>query len=108
MILPMQYATQFSSFKAYPGAYAGYPDHLGCTGARSKGFPLTRATLASIEPPGGPPPIDLPKAHGDREVALGDLGEEHPARALWVLLKQVPQQGLLHFAQLSARIKSWT
>ena len=30
MILPMQYATQFSSFKAYPGAYAanGLPAYV--------------------------------------------------------------------------------
>src|SRR6266568_3842994 len=69
---------------------------------------LTRAALATIEPPSDPPAVDMAKAHRNRSLPLADLVEEHPARALRILLEHAPQQGLLNFAQLSARIKGWT
>jgi hypothetical protein len=50
----------------------------------------------------------MAKAHRNRSLPLADLVEEHPARAPRILLEHALQQGLLNFAQLSARIKGWT
>jgi hypothetical protein len=50
----------------------------------------------------------MTKTHHNRHRSVGDLVEQHPARALRVLLEHAPQQGLLNFAQLSSSIKDWT
>src|SRR6266545_3164375 len=84
------------------------PDDLCARGNRPMPPSLTRAALATIEPPSDPPAVDMAKAHRNRSLPLADLVEEHPARALRILLEHAPQQGLLNFAQLSARIKGWT
>ena len=64
--------------------------------------------LRTIEPPCSPPPVEMANAHRNRSLPLGDLVEEHPARARWVLLEQAPQQGLLNFTQLAPSTKGWT
>src|SRR5215470_6420651 len=84
------------------------PDDLCARGNRPMPPSVTRAALATIEPPSDPPAVDMAKAHRNRSLPLADLVEEHPARALQILLEHAPQQGLLNFAQLSARIKGWT
>jgi hypothetical protein len=50
----------------------------------------------------------MAQAHRKRYLPLAELVEEHPARALRILLEHAPHQGLLNVAQLSARIKGWT
>src|SRR6266446_6365223 len=89
--------------------------HLGCDpddfcarGHRPITVSATRAALRTIEPPGGSPPIDMAQVHRNRQLPLGDLIEQHPARALWLLLEQAPQQSLLNFTELSSRTKRWT
>src|SRR5229473_756845 len=82
--------------------------HHRARGNRPRAFSLTRASLAPIASPGGPPPVDMTKAHRKRSLPLGDLVEKHSARALRLLLEQGPQQGLLNFAKLSSTIKGWT
>jgi len=84
------------------------PDDLCARGNRPMPPSVTRAALVTIEPPSDPPAVDMAKAHRNRYLPLADLVEEHPARALRILLEHAPQQGLLNFAQLSARIKGWT
>src|SRR6266849_2390582 len=84
------------------------PDDLCARGNRPMPPSLTRAALATIEPPIDPPAVDMAKAHRYRRLQLADLVEEPAARALRIRLEQDPQQGLLHFAQLSAKIQGWT
>ena len=43
-----------------------------------------------------------------RSLPVGDLGEQHPARALRVLVEHGPHQGLLNLAKLSPSTKGWT
>jgi hypothetical protein len=50
----------------------------------------------------------MTQAHRKPYLPVGDLCEEHAARALWLLVEQGPQHGLLNFAKLSATIKGWT
>ena len=50
----------------------------------------------------------MTKAHRKRYLPVGDLVEQHPARALRVLLEHAPQQGLLNCAKLSPSRKGWT
>src|SRR5215471_1404411 len=82
-------------------------DDLCASGNRPMALNLPRAAPATIEPPGGPPPIDMPQGHRKRSLPLGNLVEEDPARARRVLVEQGPQQGLLHLAELAPRPKSW-
>src|SRR5215813_11003931 len=42
------------------------PDHLRARGDRPRAFSLMRAALATIEPPGNPPPVEMAKAHRNR------------------------------------------
>jgi hypothetical protein len=89
--------------------------HIGCDpydlcprGNRPIALSTTRTALATIEPPRDPPPVDMAKAHCNRSLPLADLVEKHSARARRMFLEHAPQQGLLNFAKLSARIKGWT
>jgi hypothetical protein len=50
----------------------------------------------------------MAKTHRHRSLPLADLVEKHAARARRIFLEHAPQQGLLNFAKLSARIKGWT
>src|SRR5215510_13472387 len=84
------------------------PDHLCARGDRPMACSVMRAALATIEPPGNPPPVEMANAHRKRSLHLGDLVEEHPARARRVLVAQAPQQGLRHFIQLAPSTKGWT
>src|SRR6266446_10302115 len=84
------------------------PDDLCARGNRPMAFSLMRASLTAIEPPGGPPPVDMAQAHRNQYLPVGGLVEEDPAWAHRVLLEQAPPQGLLNFAQLSSSRKGWT
>src|SRR5712692_3322166 len=77
-------------------------------GTRAMAWRLTRAALATIELPLSPPAVDMADAHCQRSLSFGYLVEEHPTRALRVLVEQGPQQGLLHVAELSSSTKGWT
>src|SRR2546429_5139877 len=52
-------------------------------------------------PPCEPPPVDVAQTHGNHDLPFGGLVEQYPARTLRLFLEHTPQQGLLHFAQLS-------
>src|SRR6266511_3002030 len=84
------------------------PDDLCARGNRPMPPSLTRAALATIEPPSDPPAVDMAKAHRNRSLPFADLVAQHPARALRILLEHAPHQGLLNLGQLSARIIGWT
>src|SRR6266851_2971166 len=83
-------------------------DDLCQSGPRPRAFSGTRASLTAVEPPGGPPPVDMAQAHRNQYLPVGGLVEEDPAWARRVLLEQAPPQGLLNFAQLSSSRKGWT
>src|SRR5262249_23025386 len=83
-------------------------DDLCARGNKPIAFGWPGTAPATIEPPCGPPPIDMTQAHRKRDLPLGDLVEEQPARAGRVLVEQCPQQGLLHLAELAPCIKGWT
>ena len=77
-------------------------------GTRAMAWRLTRAALTTIELPVSPPAVDMAEAHCQRSLSFGSLVEEHPTRALRVLVEQGSQQGLLHVAELSSSTKGWT
>src|SRR6267143_6407177 len=70
--------------------------------SRSRGGRLTRTSLATIELPLHPPPVELAQADHNRSLPPRGLVKQQPARALRVLLEQAPQQGLLNVPELSA------
>jgi hypothetical protein len=76
--------------------------------SRPRVWRLTRTSLATIELPLHPPPVELAQADRNRSLPPRGLVEQQPARALRVLLEQAPQQGLLNVAELSAGTKRWT
>src|SRR5712691_8985056 len=76
--------------------------------SRPRGWRLTRTSLATIELPLHPPPIELAQADRNRSLPPRGLVESQPARALWVFLEHAPQQGLLKVAELSTGTKRWT
>jgi len=76
--------------------------------SRSRGGRLTRTSLATIELPLHPPPVELAQADHNRSLPPSGLVKQQPARALRVLLEQAPQQGLLNVPELSAGTKRWT
>jgi hypothetical protein len=86
----------------------GDVDDLCTRGRRRVACGSAWAALTTIEMPCGPPPIEMADAHRHRSLPLGDLVEQHPARALRVLMEQGPQQGLLHLAKLAPSTKGWT
>jgi hypothetical protein len=49
----------------------------------------------------------MTQAHRNRYLPVGNLVEEDPALAPWVLLEYGPQQGLRNLAQLSPSRKGW-
>src|SRR5712691_11026539 len=83
-------------------------DDLCARGTRPMAWHLTRASLATIELPLSPPAVDMADAHRHWSLSFGDLVEEHPTRALRVLLEHGPPQGLLHVAALSSSTQGWT
>src|SRR5260370_21021423 len=66
------------------------PHDLCARGNRPMLATLTWASLATIEPPGEPPAVDLAQAHRKRYLPLRNLVDEHPTQALQVLLEQPP------------------
>src|SRR5215470_636121 len=75
---------------AYKRQMGRDPDHLCARDHRPMACSLMWAALATIEPPCHPPPVEMANAHPHRSLHVGDLVEEHSARARWVLLEQVP------------------
>src|SRR6516164_9710079 len=70
-------------------------DHCCARGHRLRASSVPRAALATIEPPGSTPPVDMAQAHGQHDLLVGGLVEQYPTRARQILLEQVPQEGLL-------------
>jgi len=77
------------------------------TGHRLTAWRLTRASLAPIELPLSPPPVEMTDTHGHGSL-LDNFVEEHSAWALRILVEQAPQQGLLNFTKLAPSTKGWT
>src|SRR6266446_3736562 len=83
-------------------------DDLCASGHRPLVRRPARASLATIDLPGRPPPVEMADTHGNRSLVVSHLVEEHSAGALRVVMEQGPQQRLLHFAQLASRTTRWT
>ena len=69
--------------------------------------PVARASLAPIELPLPPPPVQVADAQRQRCLLLGGPVEQHAARARWVLVEQLPQQGFFNCTKLSPGTKGW-
>ena len=66
------------------------PDHCRTRGPRPRAIGVPRASLATIEPPGSTPPVDMAQAHGNDTLPVGGLVEQYPTWALRLFLEQAP------------------
>jgi hypothetical protein len=83
-------------------------DDLAWGGHGGAAARLARASPPTIALPWDSPPLAMAPAPRHRYRPVGDLGEEHPARACRGLGEHGPHQGLLHLATLAPRTKGWT
>jgi hypothetical protein len=85
-----------------------YLDDLGSGGRRLMTGLVARAALGPIEMPPTPQPIEMPHTDVKGCMSLGDLVEQESTRALQVVVKEFPHQGLFDCTELSAGTKGWT
>jgi len=85
-----------------------YLDDLSSGGRRPMTGGVARAALGPIELPLTTQPIEM--THTDLKgcMSLGDLVKQESTRALRVVVKELPHQGLLGLTELSAGTKGWT
>ena len=65
-------------------------DHCRTRAHRLRARSVPRAARATIEPPGSTPAVDMAQAHGNHDLPLGGLVEQHPTRALRLFVEQAP------------------
>jgi len=83
-------------------------DDLGSGGRRPSRRLVTRTALGSIELPPTPQAIEMAHTDVKGSMSLGDLVEQKSARALRVVVKEFPHQGLVDLTELSTGTKGWT
>jgi hypothetical protein len=85
-----------------------HPDDLGSGPRGPMSGLVARSASGPIELPLTPQPIEI--AHTDVQggMSLGDLVEQESTRALRIVVKDIPHQGLVDLTELTPGTKGWT